>query len=106
MPKSRLRWYSASSGIPPLLTDRASGRAPQRLAVPPGRALALGRYRVLATLGVAVILQLPQHLLEDLDQMNALGVGAGAPPLVIGALVRELELVPRHRGRIVVGVQL
>src|SRR5262249_46662096 len=75
-------------------------------AVAPRGPSALGRMWFLAARSIALMLQLSQELVEDLDQMDALRIGTGTPVLVVGALVGELELVSRHRGRVVVGVEL
>src|SRR5437899_1971019 len=53
-----------------------------------------------------LVLELGDHLAEDLDQTLPLRAVARAPGRLVGALVRELVLHARHLGRIAVGVEL
>src|SRR5438105_269851 len=53
-----------------------------------------------------LLLELADHLAEDLDQPLPLRAVARAPGRLVGALVRELVLHARHLGRIAVGVEL
>src|SRR5207249_761887 len=53
-----------------------------------------------------LLLELADHLAEDLDQPLPLRAVARAPGRLVGALVRKLVLHARHLGRIAVGVEL
>ena len=75
---------------------------------PPGASVAARRLcpsvlRGNAFLAVVLLLEIGDDAFQERDHALALRLRRGAPLLTAGALVRDLELEPGHRGRVVVG---